>query len=87
MNTWYRVVGFGLSGAPKKTPEEAWASDEAAGRRAYGYAESDQGTSRAAHSARLITATTRRAALDADVSVTRGLVATGKWWFVRDADQ
>ena len=86
MNTWYRVVGFGLSGAPKKTPEEAWASYEAAGRRAYGYAESDQGTSRAAHSARLITATTRRAALDADVSAVRGRAGRGEWWVVFDVD-
>ena len=77
---YYRVIGMGLNGAVCDTPERAWDSFYRNGRSEYGYAHHDDGTARAAHSARLAVATTRRAADAADISSTGGSVGRGRWW-------
>lgn len=75
---WYRVVGWGCSGMPRRSPDEAWASFF----RQAGLPGSEHGTATAAHSARLIGATTRRAAMDADVSAGSGKIGRGEWEIV-----
>ena len=77
--TWYRVVGFGLSGTVQRSVGAAWKAYLRAGKIAYGYASHDEGTSVAAHSAALTEATTRRAAIDADISVVHGKCGEGVW--------
>lgn len=83
--TWYRIVAAGgFSGPIRRTPEEAWEAWEnmllrAAGSPYHGRPDLI-GTARAAHAARLIAATTRRAAEAADVSATHGHVGRGRWW-------
>lgn len=78
--TWFRVVGAGLSGPARRTEAAAWNAYQRAGKRAFGYEPHQQGTSVAAHSARLACGTTRRAVDDADPSKTRGRVGRGEWW-------
>ena len=80
---WFRVAGFGLSGAPARSAKNAWASYELAGRREYGYKACDQGTSRARHSAGLVAGTTWRAVESADVSEVSGTCRRGMWWRCR----
>jgi hypothetical protein len=71
---WFRVIGFGRSGPPCQSPDEAWA-------RFYrGVPEWAEGSIRSATSATLVEATTRRAAADADVSVASGRCGAGAWW-------
>ena len=77
---WFRVIGSGLNGGPARSAEDAWTSYELAGRRKYGYRACDQGTSRAAHSARLVAGTTRRAVESADISEGSGACGGGMWW-------
>lgn len=72
---WFRVVGYGASGPVRRDPEEAW---EAFFRR-HRVPAWQHGSFRAATSARLACATTRRAALAADVSATHGCVGRGEW--------
>lgn len=79
---WYRVVGSGLSGAARRSIDDAWRSYYRNGRVAYGYRPDEYGTAVAAHSARLVQATTKRAAESADVSAARGTVGRGRWWLV-----
>ncbi len=62
---WYRVVGRGLSSAPKRTAEAAWESFYRRGARAYGYRRADAAAAREAHAARLVEAATRTEALRA----------------------
>jgi len=77
---WYRVVGFGASGAVQRCPEAAWESFYRLASRRYGYGPADRGTAVSAHSARLVIASTRRAAEAADVSLgPSGRVGRG-WW-------
>ena len=75
---WYRVIGAGLDGSVARDADSAWASFERAAARR-GYAPHEMGTARAAHSARLIEATTRAAAADAHLSSTWGRVRRGVW--------
>ena len=84
--TWFRVIGSGISGAPKRSPDEACESFHACVSRSgwmsgsgRSYAACDHGSAVAAHSARLIEATTRSAALDADVSRSKGEYKRGHW--------
>ena len=65
--THYRVIGAGLSGAVRRSPEGAWASVAGFGRRVYGYAAHDVGTMIAAHSLTLVEGT-RRGCEAADIS-------------------
>ena len=69
--TFFRIIGSGLSGAVRRSPEEAWASVAGFGRRAYGYAAHDEGTMIAAHSLRLVEGT-RRGCEAADISMSQG---------------
>lgn len=71
MRNHYRIVGSGLSGAVRRSPEGAWASVARFGRRAYGYEAHDHGTMVAAHSLRLVEGT-RRGCQTADVSRASG---------------
>lgn len=80
---WFRVVGYGLSGSAKKTPNEAWRSFYRAARRA-GWEEHDFLSAVAATSAMIVGGTTRRAVEDADVSRTSGTVGKGKWEALRE---
>ena len=77
--TWYKIVssGFGDS-AVKRSPEEAWASWNRMASSHYG-GEHQIGMAHNCHSARLTKATTRRAALDADISEHSGEAGNGKW--------
>ena len=77
---WFRVIGSGLNGGPARSAEDAWTSYELAGRRDYGYRTCEQGTSRAAHSARLVAGTTRRAVESADIGEGSGACGRGMWW-------
>ena len=78
-NRWYRVVGSGANGVPNRDAHKAWDSfHRAVGTKEY----ADRGTDIARYSARLIGATTRRAAMDADVSMTQGQVGRGEWWLI-----
>ena len=72
--TWYRVVGSGGGGAPARTQDEAWASA------LRGVDADEQGTFGAAHCLRLVAATTRRAAMHADISEGSGQIGRGEWW-------
>lgn len=85
--TWFRVVGAGgLSGAAKRTPEEAWRSfDRVAMRR--GWREDQLGSAAAAASAQLVAGTTRRAVQEADVSRVCGEVGRGAWSMFWEDDQ
>lgn len=74
---YYKVVAFGApDSAVALTPAGAWASWYRAIRCAD---ESEQGSRRAQHNARIISATTRRAALAADISEAGGTVGRGRW--------
>ena len=76
--TWYRIVTFGPAGgsAPKRSPQEAWAAHDSNLRARYG----DQASAaEAAHSPRLVEATTRRACAAADISVSSGSCGRGIW--------
>ena len=76
---WYRVIGV-VSGAVKRDPEAAWESFYRRAPECNGtYWNSNRGTAVAANSARLIEATTKRAAQDADISQAGGRVGKGEW--------
>lgn len=82
---YYRIVCFGMTdGAVQDSPTAAWASWERLARR-QGYEEHQMGEVQAIHSARMVVATTRRAAEDADVSESGGEVGKGRWWVAADA--
>lgn len=72
---YYRVIGFaGYDGPVKDSPEEAWAAFY---RRWF---QRTNGSIDGLATPILIAATTRRAALDADVAQVDGRAGRGRWW-------
>ena len=80
---WFRVIGV-TCGAVCKDPDAAWKSfyrraPECSGGRIW-----NRGTAEAANRARLIEATTMRAAQDADISEDGGCIGRGEWRYARE---
>ena len=83
---WYRVVAVGPvgSGPVRCDPEAAWAAWFAQARRD-GLTDNDIEQFTGQCRTELVAATTRRAALDADISCTQGTIGSGCWWVCGDA--